>query len=320
VIVEVVFQATGQGGDTTPLTLAVDHLADIAGNVLTYGVEEGTIGIPPEDGNYDGIPDNQQDNVISLRNTVDGSYVTLASSEGSGLENVQAMGNPSPEDAPGGVGFPAGFVAVKLRGVEVGGRATVTLFLPAGVAAVQYFGFGGTPDNATAHWYAFGFDGTTGVEVQPDRVILHFVDGRRGDADLAANGEIAGLGGPGVASTSTWVNFYGLAARADGTSLPEGTTVLAIDPDGVACGAVVIHTAGKYGLLTCYGDDPRTSEDEGAQAGDTVRLVVDGQELAAAGWAAHGDLLEVDLGASPGTRPWQYYLPLIGDLGQWGGR
>ena len=112
----------------------------------------------------------------------------------------------------------------------------------------------------------------------------------------------------GVTATNTWVNFYGTARTPDGAPLPVGATVLALDPNGVVCGAVVVHTEGQYGLLACYGDDPTTSEDEGAQPGDTIQLVVDGQVLATGMWTAHGDrqwrpLGKVDL--------WQVYLPVI---------
>ena len=42
------------------------------------------------------------------------------------------------------------------------------------------------------------FDGTTGAEIFADRILLHFVDGQRGDDDLVANGEVLDWGGPGA--------------------------------------------------------------------------------------------------------------------------
>ena len=108
--------------------------------------------------------------------------------------------------------------------------------------------------------------------------------------------------------THTWVNFYGSAYLPDGTPLPVETTVRALDPDGVVCGATVIHTARQYGLLACYGDDPTTSEDEGAQPGDTIQLVVDGQVLGVGTWTARGDRQWRPLGKAD---LWQVYLPLI---------
>ncbi|MFQ5854316.1 MAG: hypothetical protein ACE5LU_01540 [Anaerolineae bacterium] len=107
---------------------------------------------------------------------------------------------------------------------------------------------------------------------------------------------------PNVTPTHTWVNFYGL------TSLPVGTTVRAVDPAGVVCGAAVVAHEGRYGLLACYGDDPTTPEDEGAQAGDAIRLVVDGQEMGTGVWTAHGGRQWVPLGAE---RVWRVWLPMI---------
>ena len=150
------------------------------------------------DGNNDGIPDNQQDNVTSLPNAVDERYVTLSSPEETNLAAVQAGDNPSPDNAPPGVDFPVGFFEFTVQGVIPGGSTTVTLFLPPGATANTYYKFGSTPDNATPHWYEFLFDGTTGAEIFADRILLHFVDGQRGDDDLIANGEVLDWGGPGA--------------------------------------------------------------------------------------------------------------------------
>jgi len=111
-----------------------------------------------------------------------------------------------------------------------------------------------------------------------------------------------------VPPSPIWVNFYGSAHLPDGAPLLEGVTVLAIDPDGVVCGAAQVRKAGQYGLLACYGDDPTTPEDEGAQPGDTIQLVVDGQVLAMGMWTAHGDRQWRPLGKAL----WQLCLPLVG--------
>ena len=56
--------------------------------------------------------------------------------------------------------------------------------------------YGPTPDNPVNHWYEFGFDGQTGAEINGNLVTLHFVDGQRGDSDLAVNGVIVDPGAP----------------------------------------------------------------------------------------------------------------------------
>ncbi|MBS1252762.1 MAG: hypothetical protein MAG451_01804 [Anaerolineales bacterium] len=112
-----------------------------------------------------------------------------------------------------------------------------------------------------------------------------------------------------ITPTHTWMNFYGPARLQDGTPLPVGTEVQALDPDGAVCGATVVAKAGRYGLLACYSDDPATFPDEGAQPGDTIRLVVNNQVLGTSIWTAHGGRQWLPLGA---TSLWQVWMPLVG--------
>ena len=46
------------------------------------------------------------------------------------------------------------------------------------------------------HLYEFTFDGETGAEFNGNEVTLHFVDGKRGDSDLTADGVITDPGTP----------------------------------------------------------------------------------------------------------------------------
>jgi|GEM_PF-1680333 len=155
------------------------------------------------DGNSDGIPDSQQANVASLHSHDGQDYVTLASPGGTTMTGVQGVDNPSPADAPAGVDFPCGFFDFTISGVEVGGATTATLYLPIGESPNTYYKYGRTPDNDTPHWYEFMYDGQTGAEINGHTIILHFVDGQRGDEDLAANGTIVEPGGPGQATGPT---------------------------------------------------------------------------------------------------------------------
>jgi hypothetical protein len=124
--------------------------------------------------------------------------------------------------------------------------------------------------------------------------------------------ESRGVGGrrSEVVPTSAWVNLYGPARNGDGAPLAAGTTVLALDPDGVVCGAAQVAVEGRYGLLPCYRDDPATPEDEGPRPGDPIQLVVEGAVLGQSVWTAHGERQRVALGGgSPGSHA--IYLPLI---------
>jgi hypothetical protein len=120
----------------------------------------------------------------------------------------------------------------------------------------------------------------------------------------------------GVQPTYEWMNFFGLLSLPDATAAPTGTVVLAVDPQGVICGATATWQPGQYGLLACYADDPGTDVDEGAVPGDTIRLVVaegsppqPGDWVIGEGtWTAHGARQQVP--SRPGEkRP--VYLPLM---------
>ena len=158
------------------------------------------------DGNNDGTPDNQQVNVTSLpSSTPSAIYLTLASPAGTQLATVGAVPNPSPSTVPPGVQFPIGHLDFAVAGVASGGASTVTIYLPDDTQVNTYYKFGPTSDNATAHWYPFLFDGTTGAVIDagpdadslPELIVLHFVDGGRGDDDLTVNGRIVDPGAPG---------------------------------------------------------------------------------------------------------------------------
>ncbi|CUS04885.2 protein of unknown function [Candidatus Promineifilum breve] len=164
------------------------------------GTSEATENAAPNngDGNNDGTPDSQQANVTSLPNSSDSEYVTLAAPAGIELTDVAAIDNPAPGTEPPDAEFPAGFLEFGMDGLANGAATTVEIFLEGGVTANSYYKFGPTPDISTDHWYEFLYDGTTGAEILPDKIVLHFVDGQRGDSDLTANGIITDPGAPAI--------------------------------------------------------------------------------------------------------------------------
>ncbi len=173
--------------------------ADTDSDGVSSTQESGSAGTDPAyDGNNDGTADRLQTNVASLPTSTGSYYVTLASPDGTSLSNVQAVGNPSPGNAPSGVQFPYGFFDFNINGLTPGGATTVTLYLPAGAAPNTYYKYGATPGNATLHWYEFMYDGQTGAVIAGNVITLHFVDGLRGDDDLKADGIIIDQGGPGI--------------------------------------------------------------------------------------------------------------------------
>jgi cyclophilin family peptidyl-prolyl cis-trans isomerase len=158
------------------------------------------------DANNDGMLDSTQDNVVSflgLRN----DYLTLSTQDTFKIHSIKQFFDdlePSDPNKTGyensgileGLNFPNGFLSFEVGNVNPGGSVTVNLLLPANQKPVTYMVYGPTPDNSVNHWYEFGFDGETGAEINGNLVTLHFVDGQRGDSDLAVNGVIVDPGAP----------------------------------------------------------------------------------------------------------------------------
>ena len=112
----------------------------------------------------------------------------------------------------------------------------------------------------------------------------------------------------GLTPTNEWVNFYGLDTVLNGAPVPIGAVISAYNPRGVLCGQFVVHTAGQYGVMPVYRDDPMTGEDEGASPGDTISFTIDGQPATVLGpgtpiWTANGDVILLNLQAGGGAPP-----------------
>jgi hypothetical protein len=194
----------------------VSNVANQDSTVLADGddanQENGPTGTNPSyDGNDDGMADHVQDNVCSLPSCDGQSYLTLSCPDACWLENVGAVDNPSPDNAPM-VRFPCQFFEFEIKGLANGGATTLTIYLPAGVSYDTYWKYGPTPDDHQSHWYEFIFDGKTGAEISGSVITLHFMDSKRGDDDLTANGSIVDQGGPGakiisIPALGTWGVF-----------------------------------------------------------------------------------------------------------------
>ncbi len=156
-------------------------------------------GAPGGDGNNDGIPDSWQAHVISIPANILGPdpYVTLETDPQHKLFNAKSVNNPSPSNDPAGVSFPLDFFEFEIELLAHGQESFIILYLPDGVEVNTFYKYGPTPDNPSPHWYNFHFDGETGAQFLEDRIVLRFVDGKRGDDDITVNGEIIDPGGPG---------------------------------------------------------------------------------------------------------------------------
>jgi len=205
--------ADGQRGDSD-LTLdgtikaAVGGAAGITGDGdgIDDAIEDGA---PNNgDGNGDGIADSTQGNVTSLLDIRD-SYVTVEAEASHVLRSLSFTGGndllaqADPLSSLNGLNFIYGFLSFEVANVAVGGNADIRIILPEGEKPVKFFKFGPTPANPVDHLYEFSFDGETGAEFDGNEVILHFVDGKRGDSDLTENGIIVDPGTPAIRASNS---------------------------------------------------------------------------------------------------------------------
>ena len=103
-----------------------------------------------------------------------------------------------------------------------------------------------------------------------------------------------------ITPTSRWVNLYGISSTFQGSPLAPNQIVRAYDGNGVLAGCFSVRSAGRYGAMPVYADDPETAADEGLAPGEAIRLTVDGQDAVplgpdAAKWTENGVLLQVEL-------------------------
>ena len=149
-----------------------------------------------------------------------GNSVRLLTPTPATLTNVRAIANPASGSTPTNVRFPEGFFSFEVNGVRPGRSVMVSMELPEDYQANTFYMYGPTPDNTNPHWYEFTFNGRTGAEFFDNNIIvLHFVDGERGDADLTANGTIVDPGAPGIATATS---SGGGGCTVNGTQGPAG--------------------------------------------------------------------------------------------------
>ena len=118
--------------------------------------------------------------------------------------NLSTTGISALPAAITGFEFPQGYIRYRIPNIQVGGSVEISYKIAGATTKCQlansFFQYGPTPDDATPHWYEFLFDGETGAEFNGNTVVLHYIDGKRGDSDLSVNGVIATTGGPASAS------------------------------------------------------------------------------------------------------------------------
>jgi uncharacterized repeat protein (TIGR01451 family) len=141
-----------------------------------------------------------------------GRIVDLVSPEGDGFTGYVHLGDQDPNPLSGfppgtsAADFPVGFFEFSFGPISPGQHVQVTLVLDLlpGETINQYWMFGPPGLDARGkplpkQWYEFSpYDPITdtGAEIIGNKIIVHFVDGQRGDDDLTPDGVIDDPGGP----------------------------------------------------------------------------------------------------------------------------
>jgi uncharacterized delta-60 repeat protein/uncharacterized repeat protein (TIGR01451 family) len=136
------------------------------------------------------------------------AFFSVYSSGGTLMNDQVTLSDPDPSGGfpPGTTmaDFPYGFFSFEVHGVSPGQHVTLVLLplVPLGNSPKQYWKFGSPGRDARGiplpkQWYPFSYDPVTdtGAEIIGDEIILHLVDGQRGDDDLTADGVIQDPGG-----------------------------------------------------------------------------------------------------------------------------
>jgi hypothetical protein len=220
-----------------------------------------------------------------------GHAVTVSLGSGPGTLQYSGtragIGGPQPLDFPPGMSaqdFPEGFFAFDVEGLHPGDHVAITIVLQAGESVRSYWKFtnqytpGGTP--IATNWYDFTYDPATdtGAEthatnpsIPPNEIVLHFVDGGRGDEDGAANGRILDPGGPAffsVNESGSNILAHFVTSESAGTALTPSPILLVpgriIAPSTVLQPSSFASSVALSNLIALGGgdEDDRSPQDE----------------------------------------------------------
>ena len=162
--------------------------------------------------------------------SINNKSLNVSTPKSSSRFTIRSSSNPSPSNSPERTVFPVEFFDIDISQITPGGATSATLFLPQDIPTNAYWKYGPTPSNPIPHWYNFLYDpiSKTGAVFQDlngdgqNEIILHFVDGQRGDDDLVANGQIRDPGAPAFSSSPPPIDPPVLALAASIIEIAEG--------------------------------------------------------------------------------------------------
>jgi hypothetical protein len=147
-------------------------------------------------GEPSGPPPTPGPETVTIRSSPSGAVLGVEPEPGIRIGDLRAVSDAGAAP-PDGTSLPFGAISFTLDGLAPGAATSVTLHLPSGAAEpATYLRYGPEPGRPDPHWYDFSWDLETGAErLGGGVIVLHFIDGSRGDDDLAANGRIVDAGG-----------------------------------------------------------------------------------------------------------------------------
>lgn len=177
------------------------------------------------------IIDADKEDVIPVE-TINKKSLNVTTPKSSSQITIRSSSNPSPSNSPERTVFPVEFFDIDISQITPGGATSATLFLPQDSPTNAYWKYGPTPSNPNPHWYNFLYDpiSKTGAVFQDldgdgqNEIILHLVDGKRGDDDLVANGQIREPGAPAFSSSPPPIDPPVLALAASTIEIAEGNS------------------------------------------------------------------------------------------------
>jgi hypothetical protein len=188
-------------------------------------------------------------NVVQLFDPVSGGTLTLTSPVGTTLSASMNTSDVQYSDATNILKFPLGYFSISVQGIVPGAATTVAVSSSVTINPTGYFIGGQTPARSDFHWYDFLYQhqtdaddaSATGAEfLSNSSILLHLVDGGRGDNDLAADGQVSvSIGGPVNLALSVHV-VGGPATWQIGAPLTLGSEI----SGAAAAGATLLWQAG----------------------------------------------------------------------------
>jgi len=173
-------------------------------------------------------------------------FIQLTAPAGTTFYSASLLPTPAYAPALAGYSFPFGYFSFYLALPPLPPQTNAIDITVSGMDTTQithYFRYGSTPANQTEHWYDFLLGHATdsdsavgtGMEIVGGNIVLHFVDGGRGDDDLSLNGYIYDEGGPAVVQSTSLGTV---------TTLTSNHTVSATYGDALHFTAMVSATSG----------------------------------------------------------------------------